>query len=218
MALAVRAGADSRHLEEACDLFSIEVQDQHAGDLPASSEIEGAWQAYFAVLDRALEDRRLSADERDALRDVAASSGLSRSGATQANSVYLESVIQVAFADGVISDSERRDLGEEANLLGLSADLDRLIEVARVERPGGLEPPLQSHDIALGGKTVCFTGALNGLVDGRSPTRKSVTKKLDYLVIADPDSMSDKAKKARSYGARILSEPVFWPAMGVQVE
>jgi DNA polymerase-3 subunit epsilon len=45
-----------------------------------------------------------------------------------------------------------------------------------------------------------------------------VTKKLDYLVTPDPDSMSGKAKKAREYGVRIVAEPVFWRMVGVEVE
>ncbi len=48
--------------------------------------------------------------------------------------------------------------------------------------------------------------------------KKSCTKKLDFLVAADPDSMSGKARKARDYGIRILAEPVFWQMMGVDIE
>jgi DNA polymerase-3 subunit epsilon len=48
--------------------------------------------------------------------------------------------------------------------------------------------------------------------------QKGVTKSLDYLVTADPDSMSGKTKKARNYGVRIIAEPVFWAMMGIQVE
>jgi DNA polymerase-3 subunit epsilon len=45
-----------------------------------------------------------------------------------------------------------------------------------------------------------------------------VTKKLDLLVVADPDTQSGKAQKARKYGIRIMHEPVFWKAIGVEVE
>ena len=44
---------------------------------------------------------------------------------------------------------------------------------------------------------------------------KNVTKCLDYLVLADPESMSTKARKARQYGIRILAEPVFWKMLQV---
>jgi len=46
----------------------------------------------------------------------------------------------------------------------------------------------------------------------------SVTKKLDLLVLADPLTQSGKAEKARRYGIRIMHEPVFWRAIGVDVE
>jgi DNA polymerase-3 subunit epsilon len=48
--------------------------------------------------------------------------------------------------------------------------------------------------------------------------KKNVTKHLDLLVTADPDSMSGKAKKARDYGVRIVAEPVFWQMVGIGVD
>ena len=46
----------------------------------------------------------------------------------------------------------------------------------------------------------------------------TVTKKLDILVVADPHTQSGKAKKARKYGTRILSEAVFWRMLGANVD
>lgn len=46
---------------------------------------------------------------------------------------------------------------------------------------------------------------------------ESVTKKLGVLVVADPQSQSGKARKARQYGIRILHEPVFWKLIEVDV-
>ena len=62
--------------------------------------------------------------------------------------------------------------------------------------------------------------AANSPVSASAPLTvlRNCTKKLDYLVAADPDSMSGKAKKARDYGIRILAEPVFWQMMGIDVE
>jgi DNA polymerase-3 subunit epsilon len=36
-----------------------------------------------------------------------------------------------------------------------------------------------------------------------------VTKKLDFLVVADPYTESSKARQARKYGTSIMSEKVF---------
>jgi DNA polymerase-3 subunit epsilon len=45
-----------------------------------------------------------------------------------------------------------------------------------------------------------------------------VTKSLDVLVVADPDTLSGKATKARAYGTRIVAEAAFWPAIGVDTD
>ena len=65
---------------------------------------------------------------------------------------------------------------------------------------------------ALAGKSVCFTGAqprkraeLEKMVEENSGTvMDRVTKGLTYLVMADPDSGSTKAKKARDYGTECI--------------
>ena len=80
---------------------------------------------------------------------------------------------------------------------------------------------------------VCFTGELTSSIDKTLVTRNmiaeeakkagmivknGVVKKLDLLVVADPNSMSGKAKKAREYGIRIIAESEFWRKLGVQVD
>lgn len=65
---------------------------------------------------------------------------------------------------------------------------------------------------ALAGKSVCFTGAqpkkrnvLEKMVaDNGGEVLDRVTKGLTYLVMADPDSGSSKAKKAREYGTECI--------------
>lgn len=37
------------------------------------------------------------------------------------------------------------------------------------------------------------------------------------LVVADPDSLSGKARKAREYEIRIVAEVAFWSMIGVEV-
>ena len=83
------------------------------------------------------------------------------------------------------------------------------------------------------GKSICFTGTLTNRFRGQLISRPmaealaakagmvvaaDVTRSLDFLVAADPDSMSGKAKKARKYGTKILAESVFWKAIGIDVE
>lgn len=133
-----------------------------------------------------------------------------------------------AHADGCISEFEERDLQSVAKLLCLSeADCARVIgDVCDRPRESHKEGPDGSRAREnLFGKSICFTGEFQHELDGERVSRdsleglvtrlgmfvhKSVTKKLDYLVVADPDSMSLKAKKAREYGLRIIAEPAFW--------
>ena len=80
---------------------------------------------------------------------------------------------------------------------------------------------------------MCFTGALSSRLGGELITRAQaeqlaaaaglivaprVTKALDLLVVANRDSLSSKARKAREYGTRIMAEAVFWQAIGISVE
>lgn len=66
--------------------------------------------------------------------------------------------------------------------------------------------------------SICFTGALEtmGRKEAQALAEKSgfkvkggVTKGLTYLVIADPNSQSSKARKAREFGTKLLSEKEF---------
>ena len=70
---------------------------------------------------------------------------------------------------------------------------------------------------SLTGKSFCFTGAmeykrkdLQAMVTAHGGTNlDSVTKNLTYLVIADPNSTSSKAKKARELGITLISPEQF---------
>lgn len=81
------------------------------------------------------------------------------------------------------------------------------------------------------GKSFCFTGAIQTtnpatgkrfkrpemelLVVQHGGTVAPVGKKLDYLVMVDPDSSSSKAVKARELGINILSEETFFKMIGM---
>jgi hypothetical protein len=56
------------------------------------------------------------------------------------------------------------------------------------------------------------------LAEHRNGGSQVLTKTLDLLVLADPNTQSGKAKKARSYGTRILAETVFWKMVGISVD
>jgi DNA polymerase-3 subunit epsilon len=48
--------------------------------------------------------------------------------------------------------------------------------------------------------------------------KPNVSGNLDLLVLADPDSRSGKAKSADELRIRKMAEPVFWRALGVEID
>lgn len=191
--------------------------------------------AYMTLLDRVLEDRTIDGSEEDLLVDAATSWGLSTTQITTAHTQYLHNLAVAALADNVVTDSERRDLHLVAQLLGLrGSDIDSMLEKATLQLSRARKvtaTPTTSEGLA--GKRVCFTGELQSTLAGQPITRElaevlaqraglvpvsGVTKSLDILVVADPNTQSGKAKKARDYGVRILSDAVFWRMAGVNVD
>jgi DNA polymerase-3 subunit epsilon len=188
--------------------------------LPVSDEVA---LAYMGLLDRVLEDRRLTEDEVAALTEAA---GIWRVGADVAADIhraYLAGVGELALADGVITDAERSDLARLTELLGVGP--------AAHERLIGLRPMRGLESFV--GRSVCFTGESVCTIDGIRLSRAQqaqlaeeaglivtggVSRRLDMLVLADPDSQSGKAKRAGELGVRRVSELAFWRAIGAQID
>lgn len=179
---------------------------------------------YLEVLDRAIEDRRLSDAEQTELAETARMLGLTADRVRSLHSDYVGTLIALARRDCVVTDRERHDLVLVGGALGISGVEDLLDQP-----PEEWKAQPQS---SLEGKTVCFTGVLTCTYEGSTVTRDlahqlaeeagmvvapRVTKKLDMLVVADPDSLSGKAAKAREYGIRIVAEAAFWPMLGIEV-
>ncbi len=191
--------------------------------------------AYLTLIDRALDDRSIDANEEDTLLNAALEWGLTKTQIFEAHKNYMYNLAINALADGVVSDAERRDLYMVARLLGQDElGLDNAMKTASLQlsiaRRGTKQYWAQNE---LAGKTVCFTGELQTSLKGNLITREiaealaqqaglvvanNVTKKLDVLVVADPNTQSGKAKKARDYGIRILSDVVFWRLIGVTID
>lgn len=204
--------------------------------LPATSGSHAELDEYLALLDRVLEDRRLTSDEADELLRLCVDCGISRDQALDANYLYLRDLIRVALADTIITETEQKDLDDVRKLLLISrSSFQNLVSIVKQEMTNGSseDPPTPSARDDLTGITVCFTGALNCTIEGKAISRatakklaedrgmvvkNSVTKGLDLLVIADPDSLSGKAKKARDYGIRIIAEAVFWRMIGLEID
>lgn len=191
--------------------------------------------AYLALVDRVLEDRVIDMDEENVLVDAVADWGLSREQVKDAHRTYIHNLAVHALSDGVVTNKERLDLHEVARLLGYDGcELDHILDHAAAQLHGANLTKVESSSSEdIRGKRICFTGELQCRINGEPITRavaetlaeqsglivaNSVTKKLDLLVVADPNTQSGKAKKARQYGTRILADSVFWRMIGVPVE
>ncbi len=155
----------------------------------------GAALAYLALLDRILEDRRITPEEVDALAGLARDWGIGARAAAALHPAYLGGVWELARADGVITPAELADLSAIAELLGV-----RLESEARAEVAEALSI-MTSRAAEFVGLSVCFTGESVCSIDGWPLTRADqkaraaergmivktgVSRKLDILVLADP--------------------------------
>ena len=139
--------------------------------------------------------------------------GISKEEITSLHQGYLDSFIQAALRDSVITLQEREMIELVANALNLPYSI-----------PDAHQPIQANQDNLSVGKRVCFTGEAAGF-SGDTINRAdlealaarvglhpvpSVTKKgCDLLVAADTASMSGKAKKAKEWNIPIISVEKF---------
>ena len=189
---------------------------------------------YRALLWRALEDGRIEQSENEALVEVATNWGLNFKRVEAIHLGYLSELTKAALADRHITDAERREIQIAAQLLGFGRMTDEQLQnlLRSCEISVNVDTPATGGE-EWTGKSVCFTGECACFIRGQIISREmaeqfaatkglrvmtSVTKKLDLLVVADPNTQSGKAKKARQYGTRIVHEPVFWRSLGISVD
>lgn len=189
---------------------------------------------YRALLWRVLEDGRVPEAEGDSLVEVAIHCRLTFPQVEVIHLDYLTRLARAACADRVINDAERRELQLVAELLGFGRlsemQFDELLQSCSCQ--SDTAPPV-STKTEWERNTVCFTGECQCSIGGTPITREiaerlaaekglivmsSVTKKLNLLVVADPNSQSGKAKKAMQYGVRVIHEPIFWRTLGVVID
>ena len=165
--------------------------------------------AYLLLLNMAMQDLVISKSEQSELDHWATDLGISEKELKNLHQGYLDSFIQAALRDGVITIQER----EMIEMVGTALNLP--VSIPDVPQP------IQANEENLSvGKRVCFTGAASG-ISGTSIDRADlealaakvglhpvgdVTKKgCDILVAADVSSMSGKAKKAKEWGIPVIS-------------
>jgi len=121
--------------------------------------------------------------------------------------------LQAATADELAAIKGLGPIKAKNVVKGLEARAEEIQRLFAV----GVVPIAPSAGGGLAGKTFCFTGALplprktyEDLVEKHGGTVLSgVTKELHYLVMADPNSGSTKAEKARKYGTQCIDDKAF---------
>ena len=168
---------------------------------------------YLNLLDEALNDEVLDQTEVKALGELAEQLGLSGSQISLLNSSYIHNLCGSAAQDGVITPEERTHIGKIADQLGVT-EWQQLLDSRKIVSTTSDQDEGQQ----IKGLSVCFTGTMSrprevcqenaqaaGLV-----VKEGVTKSLDILVVADINTESSKARKARQFSIRIISESAFF--------
>ncbi|CAN5363713.1 hypothetical protein BH09ACT8_BH09ACT8_04540 [soil metagenome] len=167
---------------------------------------------YIALLDTALADLKLTADERAELDALAAELGLTAQQVQRAHRTFLDGLVEAALVDGEVTDDEINQLCRAAGLLEL--DLDFVTQRTDAYRT------VQDSIVLAPGLSVCFTGSAtdssgndidrfdlealavqHGLVVKDSVTAKGC----GLLVAADTSTQSKKADQARRFGIPVAS-------------
>ena len=180
-----------------------------------------------------MEDRIVSSDEIEDLRKMASNWGLSTHQITDLNTKYFEAFAKVLKNNRCLSNSKHQELDQLATLLGIQ-DSSFVNDFSPLEGLNSDASKLfNKSNSDMVGKSVCFTGESECQINNKRLTKDfskqlaiskglipvdRVTKKLDILVVADPNTQSGKAKKAKEYGIRIIQENVFWKYLGLEVE
>lgn len=170
--------------------------------------------AYWAVLNEFLEDLKISAFERQALRGLAESLGIDLSEELALQKGYLDSLEASAMRDGIVSQTEADTLNSFASALGISKTF-------------------QAHDNATSlpevGALICVTGTAE--IEGKNWNKDSWRTKLtemgyrftDDLKKSDnvamllqdsPGSQSSKVAKAMAWGIPRMSFAEFLKLAG----
>lgn len=179
--------------------------------IPGNPEGEAA---YLLTLENALLDRSISRSEGRQLLGTAESAGLRPETVDRLHRQYLREVAVEALDDGVVTESERRDLDLVAAALGFAShDVEQALQWAAAQT--GERQSTTTFTLRPGDRVV-FTGDMArsreqwiATIVAAGLTTGGVAKSTRLVVAADADSLSRKAVKARQYGIPVVSEVAF---------
>lgn len=228
-----RTKTRSKLLTKPTTAVTVHALFNHIERLPGNPPPNTKIAPYMEILDQALRDRTIQGDEIQALACEAGSLGLSETEIDQAHHEYFRHLLRLATQDGVLTEFEKSDLNDVRRILGIGLTQFQLM-VDEILASSNEETPVSNlPSIEVVGKSVCFTGSMQGAVDGEAAStmraqelaeergmriEKFVTDKLDYLVCGSDESDQEKIRTARELGIEIIAEPVFWRMLGSQID
>lgn len=187
---------------------------------------------YLNLLDEILEDRVITDEELKAIEEYAIENRINSDKLSKIHEEYYRRLVRYYLSDNFLSDSELIDLEKVANLLQIENEASRtIINLEKAELD--LEFYSKQEKNKFEGMSVCFSGQFSSKLNGQLIdkeiahqlaiekgliVKKGVSKKLDLLVVADSNSQSSKARKAREYNIRILTDMVFWRKIGLNID
>jgi DNA polymerase III subunit epsilon len=165
---------------------------------------------YLELVGRAVGDLHLDPTERQQLEALAIALGLNEAHIAQAHRRFVNELIDAAVADDVVTADEYETLVRVAAALGV----DQQVVETRTHQLRSVGTSLRiDPDVS-----VVFTGDHPAIERSTlvahaeqlgMSVAKGMSKRIDLLVAADPDSNSGKAKKARQYGIPVLGAEAF---------
>ena len=196
--------------------------------LDGAEMITDADREWLAVLERALEDRRLTPGEVAELDATAERLGLSNARVGRLSGFYLADQVAHACADHTISDSEHADIIRLGALLGLDEDA-----VQPFLDMGSALMGEHTHGMVETGTRVCFVGPMSArhggecinhdlarmLAEGKGMVVVGSTlRRPDVIVAGSVEVLGPLARWRRGRGTRVLVERAFWQSIGVETD
>lgn len=173
-------------------------------------------ESYIAALETYLLDYELSNTEKNQLIQIAAEFGITRNDLKEIHLSAFKMMVFHALEDDVIDEFELAKLTTLAAALGIPAEttLFLLNNPPSADYISDLQIEHSTQKLTLSpGDKIVFTGSMkrsrevwDSLATAKGLITGSITKSTKLVIAADPDSMSGKAAKARSYGIPIISE------------
>jgi DNA polymerase-3 subunit epsilon len=172
--------------------------------------------SYLALLDMILANREITATDADQLVQAATEFGLTRSQVHDLHRYYVSALAEASWGDGEITADQRSDLDRVAVMLGRGAsDVDdALLRASAGQYVVPARPGTQGFPL---GSTLVFTGDMveprevwwdRAVAAGFAP-QEAVRPDTTFVVAADVDSLSVKARAAREYNIPIISTEEF---------